>query len=354
MVNIHPGIKNGLRQPFTITWLGRTFFLTHDEGRGAMKSLSEAMVWYRQAADRGYSFAMRALGWGYERGGTGVSRDYALAMKWYRAAAEKGLASAEADIGRMYANGTGVEKDAKKALEWYAKAAEKGNAYACNSAGWMYEQGEGVTKDAKKAVEWYRKGADKGSLGSMGNLGRCYANGIGVERDAKQAIEWWNKAIEKGDYYSLSSLGYLYYDGWGIAVDRAKALDYFEKALEKDPHEYTAMRIWLSLGSLGRRQEGDRRIRIYLAEKQPKGWARSILEFMVGDKSGEELLKLAVSLDDDELTDEQRLCEAHFYVGSKKLFGGDREGARKHFAACVATKVDDYTEYRSSEAELKR
>ena len=37
MVNIHPGIKNGLRQPFTITWLGRTFFLTHDEGRGTIE-----------------------------------------------------------------------------------------------------------------------------------------------------------------------------------------------------------------------------------------------------------------------------------------------------------------------------
>ncbi len=29
-VNINPGLKTGLRQAFTITMLGRIFFLTHD------------------------------------------------------------------------------------------------------------------------------------------------------------------------------------------------------------------------------------------------------------------------------------------------------------------------------------
>jgi len=37
MMNINPGIKSGLRQPFTITVAGQTFFLTHDESRGVIE-----------------------------------------------------------------------------------------------------------------------------------------------------------------------------------------------------------------------------------------------------------------------------------------------------------------------------
>ena len=32
-VNINPGIKTGLRQPYTIVAFSRIFFLTHDESR---------------------------------------------------------------------------------------------------------------------------------------------------------------------------------------------------------------------------------------------------------------------------------------------------------------------------------
>jgi hypothetical protein len=35
--NINPGIKRGLRQPFTITTFGRIFFLTHDEFNDAIE-----------------------------------------------------------------------------------------------------------------------------------------------------------------------------------------------------------------------------------------------------------------------------------------------------------------------------
>ena len=36
-VNINPGIKFGLKQPFTITHGGRIFFLTHDESRDVIE-----------------------------------------------------------------------------------------------------------------------------------------------------------------------------------------------------------------------------------------------------------------------------------------------------------------------------
>jgi uncharacterized protein len=41
--------------------------------------------------------------------GRGVQKDYAEALKWYRLAADQGLASAQHNLGFMYANGWGVE-----------------------------------------------------------------------------------------------------------------------------------------------------------------------------------------------------------------------------------------------------
>jgi hypothetical protein len=35
-VNINPGLKSGLRQPYTIMMEGRIFFLTQDESSGAI------------------------------------------------------------------------------------------------------------------------------------------------------------------------------------------------------------------------------------------------------------------------------------------------------------------------------
>jgi len=36
-ININPGIKHGMKQPFTITVGGRIFFLTHNEANDAIE-----------------------------------------------------------------------------------------------------------------------------------------------------------------------------------------------------------------------------------------------------------------------------------------------------------------------------
>jgi TPR repeat protein len=42
-----------------------------------------------------------------------------LAAAWYRSAAEQGDASAQNNLGVMYANGVGVERDDVQAVDWY-------------------------------------------------------------------------------------------------------------------------------------------------------------------------------------------------------------------------------------------
>ncbi|MBQ7249238.1 MAG: sel1 repeat family protein, partial [Deltaproteobacteria bacterium] len=59
-----------------------------------------------------------------------VPKDESQAVEWYRKAAEQGMAVAQYNLGLMYDHGRGVPKDEGQAMEWYRKAAEQGHAEA--------------------------------------------------------------------------------------------------------------------------------------------------------------------------------------------------------------------------------
>ena len=65
----------------------------------------------------------------YEKG-YGVSKDYSEAVKWYRKAAEQGDAEAQNNLGQMYRNGYGVSKDYSEAVKWFRKSARQGREAA--------------------------------------------------------------------------------------------------------------------------------------------------------------------------------------------------------------------------------
>ena len=54
--------------------------------------------------------AQNNLGFCYGKG-NGVPKDYTEAVKWYRKAAEQGNATAQSNLGHRYYNGEGVAKD---------------------------------------------------------------------------------------------------------------------------------------------------------------------------------------------------------------------------------------------------
>ncbi len=62
--------------------------------------------------------------------GHGVPQDYSEAVKWYRMAAEQGNADAQSALGVMYQDGRGVPRDFVEAARWYDKAAEQGDESA--------------------------------------------------------------------------------------------------------------------------------------------------------------------------------------------------------------------------------
>ena len=110
------------------------------------------------------------------RNGRGVSRDQTEAVRWYRLAADQGDARAQYHLGVMYGNGRGVPQDQTEAVRWFRLAADQGDTDAQFNLGFMYATGVGVSQDYVAAHMWY----DLAGARSSGNQRDTY---IG-ERDS--------------------------------------------------------------------------------------------------------------------------------------------------------------------------
>ena len=141
-----------------------------------------------------------------------------------RQAAEQGDATAQFNLGIMYANGRGVLKDDAEAVRWYRLAAEQGYADAQFNLGVKYDFGEGVPKDGAEAVEWYRLAAEQGYADAQFNLGGMYANGEGVLKDSVRAHMWFNIAGANGNEAARKQRDNLEDDMTRAEISRATEL----------------------------------------------------------------------------------------------------------------------------------
>ena len=73
--------------------------------------------------------AMNDLGYMY-RQGWGVPQTYSEALHWFRKAAERYDSYAEYNMGQMFENGWGVEKDMEEGIRWFRRSAARGHEWA--------------------------------------------------------------------------------------------------------------------------------------------------------------------------------------------------------------------------------
>ena len=95
------------------------------------------------------------------------SGDYQAALAEWRPLAELGHATAQYNLGLMYAQGMGVPHDYAMAAAWYRRAAEQGLATAQYNLGVMYELGRGVARDLVRTYVWYELAAFNGTKQSQ-------------------------------------------------------------------------------------------------------------------------------------------------------------------------------------------
>jgi TPR repeat protein len=185
--------------------LGHRYFFGRD---GLATDYTQAMIWYRKAADQGDTSAETNIGFMYSKG-QGVTMDHAQALYWYRKAAMAGDASAQNNLAYLYREGIGTPQDYAQALQWYHKSADQGNANAQTSLGFMYYSGKGVPLDYSQAFTWFHKAADQGSAEAEYDMGLSYQYGHGVQIDLQQARVWYQKAADQGDESSKKQLATL-------------------------------------------------------------------------------------------------------------------------------------------------
>lgn len=185
---------------------------------GSDFSRKDALAWFQQAAQRGYSPAEVNLAVMYING-WGTNPNYGIAQLWLRRAADQHFARAYYNLGILYLEGKGVHQDNAEAFRWFQKGAEAGDSSAQTNLGYMYDLGLGCEKNILTAASWYRRAADAGNPLGENNLADLYLRGQGVAQDDAQAFRWFQKAADQGHTGARIKLGYMYAEGRGTAKD---------------------------------------------------------------------------------------------------------------------------------------
>ena len=125
-----------------------------------------------------------------------MAQDYTQAVFWYRKAAEQGDASAQDGLGEIYDNGYGVRQDYAQAVAWYRKAADQGFPPAQTDLGIEYANGHGVPQDYVRAHMWFNLAASGAGVASFREQWTKYRDEMAAKMTPDQIAEAQRLASE--------------------------------------------------------------------------------------------------------------------------------------------------------------
>ena len=149
--------------------IAKSFFDLIDKGMPLFTTDDEAVVWLTEHGEFDTSVAA-LLGLMYVEG-LCVPQSDTEAVKWFRMAAEQGNSEAQLNLGLIYEEGEDVDHSYSEAVKWFRMAAEQGDSSAQFNLGLMYEEGRGVEQSDSEAVKWFRMSAEQGNPMAQFNLG---------------------------------------------------------------------------------------------------------------------------------------------------------------------------------------
>lgn len=227
-----------------------------EEGRGGAKDLSEALRWYRQAAEHGDVAALAALARLLPVGDP-------AGLAYMRKAAETGNADGQYQLA-LYLAAKGPGQNLPEAFDWFVKAAKQGHLGAQLAAASQLLDGQGVKTDRQAALRWLesaartkdpvanyllgkaqlaaddaggarpplRLAATAGHRDAQFLLGNLLAQGKSAD-DKREAVVWLEKAEQAGHLPATNRLGELLRQSVGDQQLLAKARALFLRAAEQ-------------------------------------------------------------------------------------------------------------------------
>lgn len=207
------------------------------QGEGVTQNFTEAIKWFKKAANNGLSNSYGFLGACYI-----TQKNYVEAINWFKKAINNGDCC-YADLGACYLQlGKFTEAipwlkkgiDDKKpeyyvslgqcyyflqnyteAIPWLKKAADKGITDSYFTLGLSFY----FLKNYTEAIIWFEKAANNGVSQAYAYLGQTYYE----QQNYSEAYKWIKKAADAKDPYSYGVLGIMYYQGIGTAIDLKEA-----------------------------------------------------------------------------------------------------------------------------------
>ena len=122
----------------------------------------------RMSSLKGSRYGHLTIGIFYEMGIKGFEDNFTQAIPFYRQAAEKGLSEAQFRLGHCCPLIIG--KDTTEALLWFQLAADQGHPGAMFKIGTFYHTGQFVDRDKTKAISWYIRAKKAGSIDAIYKL----------------------------------------------------------------------------------------------------------------------------------------------------------------------------------------
>jgi lipoprotein NlpI len=227
----------------------------------------------------------------------------------------KGLEIAPKDIFAFYLRGKARQgkKDYLGAIADYSKAIEFNSAspdpfYFRNRAEVRY-----IVKDFNGAIADYNKI---------------------LELDPKDADSYWGRGM----------IRFFKNDGAGAHGDFSRYLQI--NGPEDDNAPYAIIMGYLGLRKAGMPAEAKAFLDGWLPQVDAEAWPTEILRYLAGQSAAEQLLALA--------DDNDKLTEAHAYIGEMQLLASNRPDALAHFQWVRDNGNKEFPEYDLALAELKR
>ena len=232
-------------------------------------------IWHMRCSQIGDADSMLEIGRMYQSG-TGVERSYSEALEYYRKAADLDSYRAMYNIGRMYQTGIGVERSLDSAREWFSRIPSidypmaeyriaeldgitdifdelgtdfvdllelfaKGNDaesqfYLGRFYHWLFSYDvNDVTNIDKRAMKFYIRSAENGYPEAQVFLGSLYEAGNGgLKQSYERALDLYMKASENGDAEGSYRAALLLKNGKGTDISTEKAEQLLLKASESD------------------------------------------------------------------------------------------------------------------------
>lgn len=94
--------------------------------------------------------------------GLGVNTDLKQAFLWYKRAADNGFTDSQVTLGVMYLKGQGTERNEAEAAIWLRKAAERNDRTALYNLGLMAQHGLGMAVNLAEARSYFERAAKLG------------------------------------------------------------------------------------------------------------------------------------------------------------------------------------------------